>query len=238
MSALAETPCCFDRRPSRQAQRGCAGGGAGARRRQQHRDRRDRRHHRPGSRARQKPRHTADLGDDVRAVVRHGADGLAGAHLRPPHRAADRHRCRRDRPGSSAAPPFCRDRLRCCWSARSAAASMRRATCPTASPQPTRRATPTSRSRSPTCWRAVSLAGVIGPSIVIFTKDLWPPYLFAATFVAQSVLAVLAGLVLIAVQVTAADAARADRPWAGRWARSCASRNSSWPCSSAWRATR
>ena len=40
------------------------------------------------------------------------------------------------------------------------------------------------------------LAGVIGPSIVIFTKDLWQPYLFAATFVAQSAVAALAGLVL------------------------------------------
>ncbi len=40
------------------------------------------------------------------------------------------------------------------------------------------------------------LAGVIGPQVVIFTKDLWQPYLFAATFIAQAVLAVLAGLVL------------------------------------------
>ncbi len=40
------------------------------------------------------------------------------------------------------------------------------------------------------------LAGVIGPSVVIFTKDLWPPYLFAATFIAQAVLAVLAGVAL------------------------------------------
>ena len=40
------------------------------------------------------------------------------------------------------------------------------------------------------------LAGIIGPAVVIFTKDLWPPYLFAATFLAQAVLAVLAGLVL------------------------------------------
>jgi predicted MFS family arabinose efflux permease len=40
------------------------------------------------------------------------------------------------------------------------------------------------------------MAGVIGPSLVIVTKDLWPPHLFAATFVAQSALAVLAGLVL------------------------------------------
>jgi predicted MFS family arabinose efflux permease len=40
------------------------------------------------------------------------------------------------------------------------------------------------------------LAGVIGPSVVIFTKDLWQPYLFAATFIAQALLAVMAGLVL------------------------------------------
>jgi MFS family permease len=40
------------------------------------------------------------------------------------------------------------------------------------------------------------MAGVIGPWIVIVTKDLWQPYLFAATFVAQSALAALAGLVL------------------------------------------
>lgn len=40
------------------------------------------------------------------------------------------------------------------------------------------------------------LAAVIGPWVVIATKDLWPPYLFAATFLAQSALAVLAGLVL------------------------------------------
>ena len=32
-------------------------------------------------------------------------------------------------------------------------------------------------------------AGVIGPQLVIFTKDLWPPYLFAATYLAQSVVA-------------------------------------------------
>lgn len=40
------------------------------------------------------------------------------------------------------------------------------------------------------------LAGIIGPSVVIFTKDMWQPYLFAATFIAQSVLAVMAGVVL------------------------------------------
>jgi predicted MFS family arabinose efflux permease len=40
------------------------------------------------------------------------------------------------------------------------------------------------------------MAGVIGPSVVIVTKDWWLPHLFAATFIAQSVLAALAGLVL------------------------------------------
>ena len=40
------------------------------------------------------------------------------------------------------------------------------------------------------------LAGIIGPAVVIFTKDLWAPYLFAATFIAQSILAVLAGIAL------------------------------------------
>jgi MFS family permease len=40
------------------------------------------------------------------------------------------------------------------------------------------------------------MAGIIGPSVVILTKDAWPPYLFAATFVGQAALAGLAGLVL------------------------------------------
>jgi MFS family permease len=44
-------------------------------------------------------------------------------------------------------------------------------------------------------------AGIVGPQLVIFTKDLWPPYLFAATFVAQSVLALLAAGVLMLVNI-------------------------------------
>jgi predicted MFS family arabinose efflux permease len=44
------------------------------------------------------------------------------------------------------------------------------------------------------------VAAFIGPSVVIATKDLWQPYLFAATFVAQAALAVLAGLVLTRFQ--------------------------------------
>jgi MFS family permease len=40
------------------------------------------------------------------------------------------------------------------------------------------------------------MAGFIGSGTVIFTKDMWAPHLFAATFVAQAALAALAGLVL------------------------------------------
>jgi MFS family permease len=44
-------------------------------------------------------------------------------------------------------------------------------------------------------------AGITGPQLVIFTKDLWPPYLFAATYLGQSALALAAGLVLIALNI-------------------------------------
>ncbi|MEI8151645.1 MAG: MFS transporter [Hyphomicrobiales bacterium] len=40
------------------------------------------------------------------------------------------------------------------------------------------------------------MAGLIGPAVVIVTKDWWVPHLFAATYVAQAALAALAGLVL------------------------------------------
>ncbi len=39
-------------------------------------------------------------------------------------------------------------------------------------------------------------AAVIGPQLVILTKDIWPAYLFAGTFLAQAACAVLAGAVL------------------------------------------
>jgi MFS family permease len=44
-------------------------------------------------------------------------------------------------------------------------------------------------------------AGVIGPQLVTFTMDLWPPYLFAATYLAQAGVAVVAALVLLGVQL-------------------------------------
>ena len=39
-------------------------------------------------------------------------------------------------------------------------------------------------------------AAFIGANLIIATKDLWQPYLFAATYIAQSVLALLAGITL------------------------------------------
>jgi MFS family permease len=44
-------------------------------------------------------------------------------------------------------------------------------------------------------------AAVLGPQIVIFTKDIWPTYLFAATFLAQSACAVLAAGVLLFLNI-------------------------------------
>jgi MFS family permease len=38
---------------------------------------------------------------------------------------------------------------------------------------------------------------VLGPQLVILTKEMWPPYLFAASFIAQSVCAVIAAGVLM-----------------------------------------
>ena len=44
-------------------------------------------------------------------------------------------------------------------------------------------------------------AGVIGRRLVIATKDIWPPYLFAATYIAQSALALIAGGVLMLLKI-------------------------------------
>ncbi|WP_134498533.1 MFS transporter [Microvirga pakistanensis] len=53
-------------------------------------------------------------------------------------------------------------------------------------------------------------AGVIGPQLVTYTMDLWQPYLFAATFLAQAAVAAVSALVLLGVRVpmpTAAEVA-------------------------------
>jgi predicted MFS family arabinose efflux permease len=44
-------------------------------------------------------------------------------------------------------------------------------------------------------------AGVVGPQLIIFTKDLWPPYLFAATFLGQAVLAAICAGVLMLITI-------------------------------------
>jgi predicted MFS family arabinose efflux permease len=44
-------------------------------------------------------------------------------------------------------------------------------------------------------------AGVLGPQLVIATKDAWPPYMFTATYLAQAAAALLAGLVLMFLRI-------------------------------------
>jgi len=46
----------------------------------------------------------------------------------------------------------------------------------------------------------------VGPQLVIYTKDLWQPHLFAASYVAQAGVAVLSGLVLLATHIPRAAA--------------------------------
>jgi MFS family permease len=41
----------------------------------------------------------------------------------------------------------------------------------------------------------------IGPQLVIFTKDIWQPHLFAASYLAQAGVAILSGLVLMATRI-------------------------------------
>jgi MFS family permease len=44
------------------------------------------------------------------------------------------------------------------------------------------------------------LAGIFGPQLIILTKDVLPQYLFAASYLAQSAVAIVAGLVLLLVR--------------------------------------
>lgn len=45
------------------------------------------------------------------------------------------------------------------------------------------------------------VAGVFGPQLVTHTMNLWPPYLFAATYLAQAAVAALSALVLLGVRL-------------------------------------
>lgn len=55
------------------------------------------------------------------------------------------------------------------------------------------------------------VAGVLGPQLVTYTMDLWPPYLFAVTYLAQAGVAALCALVLIGVRLPAPKAAESRR---------------------------
>ncbi len=44
-------------------------------------------------------------------------------------------------------------------------------------------------------------AGIFGPQLIIGTKDLWQPYLFAGTYLAQSVVAIVSAAVLALVKI-------------------------------------
>src|SRR5665647_2879808 len=55
-------------------------------------------------------------------------------------------------------------------------------------------------------------AAVIGPQLVIFTKDLLSPHMFAASYLGQSACAVLAALVLVFVKVPPVAPERIERP--------------------------
>jgi MFS family permease len=44
-------------------------------------------------------------------------------------------------------------------------------------------------------------SAVIGPQLIIFTKDYWPPYLFSVTFLCQAVLAVSAAAILLFLKI-------------------------------------
>lgn len=45
------------------------------------------------------------------------------------------------------------------------------------------------------------VAGFLGPQLVVVTKDLWPPYLFAATYLGQAAVAAVAGCVLMFLKI-------------------------------------
>lgn len=45
------------------------------------------------------------------------------------------------------------------------------------------------------------LAGVVGPQLVTHTMHLWPPYVFAATFIAQALVAAVSAWVLVGIKL-------------------------------------
>ena len=54
-------------------------------------------------------------------------------------------------------------------------------------------------------------AGVLGPQLVQWTMDIWPPYLFAFSFVVQAVVALIAMAVLVGRRCAEARAVGSSR---------------------------
>lgn len=50
-------------------------------------------------------------------------------------------------------------------------------------------------------------AGVVGPQLVTWTMDLWPPHMFAATFLVQAAVAVVSAFILLGVRLPMPTAA-------------------------------
>jgi len=76
-------------------------------------------------------------------------------------------------------------------------------------------AAPAFRARALSLVMAGGLfSGILGPQLVTFTMDMWPPYLFAVTYLGQAVIAAAAGLVLAGVRlpVPKSSGGRVGRP--------------------------
>ena len=163
------------------------------------------------------PGDAADLGDDLRHVDGDAAGRLARAALRPPVLAASRLAVRHGGGPHLLHRGAARLVSNSSCSARSAAGSTLRRTSHIASPPRIPRAKASARRQSPGCSPAACSSGVIGPQIVIFTKDLWPPYLFAATYIAQACVAGLAGLVLMLLRIPRPHAAACGERRPSAW---------------------
>jgi MFS family permease len=55
------------------------------------------------------------------------------------------------------------------------------------------------------------VAGVVGPQLVTFTMDLWPPHMFAVTYLAQAAVAAISAIVLSGVHLPKPIAAGSSR---------------------------
>src|SRR5690606_37167676 len=50
-------------------------------------------------------------------------------------------------------------------------------------------------------------AGVVGPQLVTYTMELWPAYLYAATFLIQAIIAAISAIILMGVRLPKPTAA-------------------------------